>query len=219
MRTITALQVQKKNPNRVSIHLDGEYAFGVDRVVAGWLQVGQVLEEEKIRELQIKDARERALQQAFLYLSYRARSEAEVRGNLQKHAFPEPAIEAAMASLRRDGYVDDAQFARTWVENRVTFRPRSRRALAVELRQKGVTDEAIACALEGLDESELAYSAARAKARKIPAEDWQDFRKKIAGFLARRGFSYAVIDPTLSRLWEQLRSEREPQLQDDEERP
>ena len=59
MKKITALQVQKRNPNRVNIHLDGEFAFGVARIVAAWLRIGQELSEEKIGQLQAEDGRER----------------------------------------------------------------------------------------------------------------------------------------------------------------
>jgi len=75
MKKITALVIQKRNPNRVNLYLDGEYAFGVARIVAAWLRVGAELDEKKIEKLQVEDARERALQQAMLFLSYRARSE------------------------------------------------------------------------------------------------------------------------------------------------
>ena len=64
MKKITALVVQKRNPNRVNVHLDGEYAFGLARIVAVWLRVGQELDEEKLKRLQVEDARERAVQQA-----------------------------------------------------------------------------------------------------------------------------------------------------------
>src|SRR5512144_2074949 len=93
MRKITAIEVQKKSPNRVNIHLDGEFAFGLARIVAAWLRVGQELSEEKIEQLQTEDAREGAFQQAMLFLSYRARSESEIRQNLRKHEFSEPVIE------------------------------------------------------------------------------------------------------------------------------
>jgi regulatory protein len=92
MKKITALTVQKKNPNRVNVHLDGEFAFGMALIVAAWLRVGQELSDEKIEQLQAEDARERALQQAMLFLSYRARSESEIRQNLRKHEIPEPVI-------------------------------------------------------------------------------------------------------------------------------
>ena len=88
MKKITALEVQKNNPNRVNVHLDGEFAFGVARIVAAWLKVGDMMDEEKIQKMRVEDARERAYQQAMLFLSYRARSENEIRKNLRKHETP-----------------------------------------------------------------------------------------------------------------------------------
>jgi regulatory protein len=219
MRKITALQVKKRNPNRVNIHLDGEFAFGVDRIVAAWLQVGETLDEEKIQELQAEDARERAMQQALLFLSFRARSEAEIRQNLRKHEFPQVAIEATLDRLRREGFANDTQFAQAWVENRNTFRPRGRRALTQELRQKGVADSVIQSALEEVDEESLAYNAAQQKARKIHVQDWNGFRKKLSEFLARRGFSYSVIKPIVSKIWDELHPEEEPLYLENEELP
>jgi regulatory protein len=231
MRKITAIQIQKRNPNRVNIHLDGEYAFGLARIVAAWLQVGQTLDEEKIAKLQTEDARERALQQALLFLSYRARSEKEIRQNLSKHEIPEAVIEETLERLRRDGFANDKQFASAWVENRSTFRPRGRRALALELRQKGIDDATIESALEDVDEEALAYEAGQKKARKLkgaalslPAPDrgskgqeWSEFRKKMSEFLARRGFSYSVIAPIVARLWNEFHTEGEEQIYDNEE--
>ena len=159
MKKITAIEVQKRTPNRVNIHLDGQFAFGLARIVAAWLQVGQELSEEKIEQLQLEDARERAYQQAMLFLSYRARSESEIRQNLRKHEIPEPVIEQTLERLRQDGLANDDQFARMWVENRSTFRPRSRRLMAMELRQKGLGNEAVAAAIEHVDDEALAYEA------------------------------------------------------------
>ena len=50
-RKITALKVQKRNKNRVNVYLDNEFAFGLSRIVAGWLKTGQELSEEKILEI------------------------------------------------------------------------------------------------------------------------------------------------------------------------
>ena len=130
MRKITAIQGQKRNPNRVNIHLDGEYAFGLARIVAAWLQVGQVLDDEKIAKLQAEDAREQAMQQALLFLSYRARSEKEIRQNLSKHEIPEAVIEETLERLRRDGFANDKKFASAWVENRSVSHPAPHRGSA-----------------------------------------------------------------------------------------
>ena len=217
MRKITAIQVQKRNPNRVNIHLDGEYAFGLTRIVAAWLQVGQTLDEEKIAKIQAEDAHERAMQQALLFLSYRARSEKEIRQNLSKHEIPEGVIEETLERLRQNGFANDKQFADAWVENRSTFRPRGRRALTLELRQKGIDDSTIESALEDIDEEALAYEAGLKKARKLRVQEWSVFRKKTSEFLARRGFSYSVIAPIVSRLWNEIHTEGEEQIIDNEE--
>ncbi|MDQ3005011.1 MAG: RecX family transcriptional regulator [Chloroflexota bacterium] len=215
MKKITALVVQKRNPNRVNVHLDGEYAFGLARIVAVWLRVGQELDEEKLKRLQVEDARERAVQQALLFLSYRARSESEIRQNLRKHEMPEEVIEETLARLRQDGLANDGQFAQAWVENRSAFRPRSRRMLAMELRQKGLDDEAVSSALEDVDDEPLAYEAAKNRAPRLKALEWADFRKKLSEFLARRGFSYSVIAPVVTRIWNDLNKDEKPDEEED----
>ena len=201
MKKITAIEIQKRSPNRVNIHLDGEFAFGLARIVAAWLRVGQELSEEKIEQLQVEDARERALQQAMLFLSYRARSESEIRQNLRKHEIPEPVIEQTLERLRQNGFANDTQFARVWVENRSAFRPRSRRMMAMELRQKGLDAEAVSSAIESVDDEALAYEAAQKRALRLKSLEWNEFRKKLSEFLARRGFSYSVIAPVVTRIW------------------
>jgi regulatory protein len=201
MKKITAIEVQKRSPNRVNVHLDGEFAFGLARIVAAWLKVGQELSDEKIEQLQAEDARERAYQQAMLFLSYRARSESEIRQNLRKHEIPEAVIEQTLERLKQDGFANDHQFARAWVENRTTFRPRSRRLMAMELRQKGLAEEAVSSAMQDVDDAALAYEAAQKRAPRLKNLEWNDFRKKLSEFLARRGFSYSVIAPVVTRIW------------------
>ena len=215
MKKITALVVQKRNPNRVNVHLDGEFAFGLARIVAVWLRVGQELDEEKLKRLQVEDARERAIQQSLLFLSYRARSESEIRQNLRKHEMPEEVIEETLARLRQDGLANDGQFAQAWVENRSAFRPRSRRLLAMELRQKGLDDEAVSYALEEVDDEPLAYEAAKKRAPRLKDLEWADFRKKLSEFLARRGFSYSIIAPVVIRIWNELQKDEKPYEEED----
>ena len=209
MRKITAIEAQKKRSNRVNIYLDGEFAFGLERITAAWLRVGQELDEKKIEQLQAEDARERALQQALLFLSYRARSESEIRMNLRKHEIPEGVIDETLERLRRDGLANDDQFARAWVENRAIFRPRSRRMMELELRQKGLDDESMKSALNDVDDEALAYEAAQKRAPRFKGLEWNEFRTKLSGFLARRGFSYSVIAPVVTKLWNETHAEEQ----------
>lgn len=208
MKKITALVVQKKNPNRVNVHLDGEFAFGLARITAAWLKVGDTLSDEKIAQLQAEDSREKAFQQAMLFLSYRARSEKEITQNLRKHEYPEEVIAETLERLRGAGLANDDSFARAWVENRSTFRPRSRRALSMELRQKGLDDETIHEAVREVDENALAYETARKRAGRLKGLEWSEFRKKLSEFLARRGFPYPVVASVVTQVWNETNTEQ-----------
>jgi regulatory protein len=208
-KKITALKIQKRNKNRVSVYLDEEYAFGLSRIVAGWLSVGDQLSEEKIQDLLAKDGIEVALQKALNFLSYRPRSEKEVRQNLKiKHDIDEGIIDQIIERLKRGGLVDDENFAELWVENRSEFRPRGSHALRMELRQKGISEQTISDALAEIDEETLALKAARKQARKYNQLEWFEFRKKLTGFLARRGFNYGVIAEVTPKVWEEISSQQ-----------
>jgi regulatory protein len=201
MKKITALEPQKNHPNRVNVYLDDEFAFGLSKIVAAWLKVGQTLDEAKIEKLQVEESREAAYQQAMLFLGFRARSEAEIHKNLEKREFHPAVIEETLQRLREEKLVNDDEFAGSWVANRSEFRPRSKRALAMELKRKGLTEAAIQSATEALDESALAYAAAQKRVRRLEGMEWIEFRKKLGEYLARRGFAYEVVAPTVKRLW------------------
>ncbi len=204
---ITALKVQQRNPQRINIFLDDEFAFGLSRITAAWLHVGQELNEEKIAQLKAEDEGEVAYQRAVRLLERRPRSETEIRRSLQSHRIKEEVIDETLKRLRRSGLVNDAQFANLWVENQTEFRPRSRKALAYEMRRRGLSSTAIDQALEQIspeDEQELAYQAACKQARKLKGLEWAEFRQKMAGFLARRGFSYETSVPVIQRTWREL---------------
>ena len=217
-RRITTLKLQKRNPNRVNVYLDGEYAFGLSRIVAAWLRVGQVLNEQKISELQQQDTIEVALQKAIQFISYRPRTKFEIQKKLSELGYTEPAITTVMERLESAGLVKDTQFARLWVENRNSLRPRSRRLLALELQQKGVAEDAIQDALTDCDQDEeLAYRAAQARSRRLQGLDWESFRRKLGGFLGRRGFSYTTMTPVIRQVWSELQSSEGANLFDDED--
>jgi len=200
-RKITGLKVQKKNPNRVNVYLDGEFAFGLSRITAAWLEIGLPLDEEKILELQSEDEAEMAYQKAIHFLSYRPRSRREIMDNLSKHDYSMEASGKVVERLEQQGLVDDDAFAKTWVENRSEFRPRGRRALRMELRQKGIEPDLIDSVLEDLDEDCLAYRAAIKQSRKYMDLDWQDYRKKMIAYLARRGLNYGIAADVVQKVW------------------
>lgn len=203
MLTVTRLETQKKNPQRLNVYLDGEFAFGISRAAAPWLAEGDQLTQDKVQDLKRSDLLERAYQRALNYLSYRTRSAQEIRLNLSKKEFPEDIIQEVLEKLRQSSLVDDRAFARTWIENRSQFKPRGKRALTVELIRKGVSREIIDEELEALDEDLLALNCARAKAAKFQHLDLDAFQKKMYSYLNRRGFSYQTCRETVLKVWEE----------------
>jgi len=198
---VTALQVQQRNKERVNVYLDGEYAFSLTLIEAVQLHKGQTLSEDEIATLRDSDAVNRAVDSAARFLANRPRSTTEVRRNLAKKDTPETVIDQAIARLEQMGYLDDTAFARYWLENRNTFKPRGPLALRYELRQKGVPDSIIDAVLEdGLDVDAAAYKAAQQKARRLRGLTRQQFQNKLGGFLQRRGFSYAVSRDVIEQI-------------------
>lgn len=200
---ITALEVQKRDKERVNVFLDGEYAFSLSLIHAAPLRKGQTLTDQEINQLKSQDQLQRAVDQAARFLSYRPRSSTEIRDNLKKR-FDETTIDAAIEKLAELNYLDDRAFARYWVENRDTFKPRSTSALRYELRQKGLEHAVIDEVLNDFDNLSSAYRAAEAKVRRFRNLTETEFRNKISSYLQRRGFDYATIREAIAQLVDDL---------------
>ena len=201
-KKITGLKVQKRNHKRLNVYLDGDFAFGLSRYVGAWLQVGQELTEEKISELLIEDTLESAYQKSIKFIGYRVRSTSEVERHLRNKGVEDTVINQVIERLEEKGLLNDTSFAQTWIDNRNEFRPRSHRLLASELRSKGIAAEIIQDTLETTTpEEELAYLAAMKRVRRYEQLEWQDYKRKLGSYLARRGFSYNVIKPVIEQIW------------------
>ena len=208
-KTITEISAQKRNRRRVNISLDGSYAFSLDRLTAAWLQVGRELSDAEIEKLQTRDEVEIGVSQALNLLSHRSRSVAEMTRYLEGKGYAPETIRAVLARLDEEGLLNDDRFAREWIENRNTFRPRSQSQLKAELRFKGLAESSIESALEesGVDDATLAMAAARKQAHRYISSDYEIYRKKLGNALLRRGFSYATVNETLRTLWNEMQQD------------
>jgi regulatory protein len=202
--TITALEVQKRNKERVNVYLDDEYAFSLEALKAASLRKGQTLTETEVDALRGEDEVARAVETAARFLAYRPRSVAEVRRNLVEKDTPDEVIDAALQRLHDMRYLDDHAFATFWVENRSQFKPLSPRALRYELRQKGVADTIISEVLSSVNPHESAYRAAESHARRLRGNSKDVFRHKLDVFLQRRGFSHQAAREVIEQLIEDL---------------
>ncbi len=202
MAIVTDLTAQKRDRDRVNVFLDGQFSFGLAASVAAELRVGQQLSEADIEELKSRELFEKVKQNALGLVSLRPRSEYEVRSHLRRKSYEEGAVDHAVAYLERFDLLNDVAFANYWVEQRETFRPRSRFALSQELRQKGISRDVIEAALEEVDEMAGARRAAEKKTHRWAGLPEHEYKKKMAGFLQRRGYSYEVIKEVLEDSWQ-----------------
>lgn len=204
----------KRHPRRerVRIHVDGEdevrFELALDLALREGLAPGVELEPARLEALEREDQGFRAREAALNLLSVRARSTAELRQRLQRKEFAAPVVEATMEFLAERGYLDDAEFARSFVRDRVRLRPRGRIGLLQELRRKGVAGPVAEAAVEAvmeaedIDEAALARDAAEAWARRNRSairkgarsrEDRLRLRNRLYAHLARRGFAPDAI--------------------------
>jgi regulatory protein len=205
--TITRLEVQKRNDQRVNVYLDGAYAFGLTLEEAMKLHKGQVLTAAEIEALRNEDDVIKAVDRAARFIAYRPRSEQEVRRNLKEKDVDPVVIDKAIERLYNLGYLDDLAFAAFWVKDRNTFKPTSPRALRYELKQKGVPESVIAEVLEEVEAGDAAYRAAQSQVRKLSRYDKDTFRQKLNGFLQRRGFSFSDARSAIEQLIAELEEE------------
>ena len=151
----------------------------------------------------LESSYQKARNAALRLLSYRSRSEKEVQRRLQGR-FSEETVERTVSELRNQGLLDDEAFAKEWREKRETFRPRGPAVIKQELQRLGVDREVIRETLSGFDASANAYQAGSKYAAKLSLEDGAGFRRKLGGFLHRRGFEGEVLGQTVERLWREL---------------
>jgi regulatory protein len=206
---ITRLEPQKNHAERLNVHVDGAFrlALAAEIVLAEGLRVGDEISEARVAELEARDQTWKAREAALHLLAFRPRTAAELRRRLREKGYAPEVADAVVERLGEMGMVDDAQFAEMFVRDRVRLRPHGRRRLTQELRAKGVDGERAQAAIddvlerENATETDLARQAA-AKWRARPGEDRQASRRRLYGFLARRGFGtdaiMAVLDEALS---------------------
>ena len=143
------------------------------------------------------------LDAAYRYLSYRPRSEAEIRQWLHRRGFASEVAEEAIAKLREQNLSDDFAFAQFWKDNRLSFRPKSKRLIEKELRDKKVATEIIEQMTADINDEEIAYKLGSSRMQALAHLDYPDFLRRLSNYLGYRGFSYEVIKHTITVLWQE----------------
>lgn len=200
---VTGISARKRERGRFTIAIAGAPAFTLSEEILfrSRLQIGDEVDSAAITRLLADDDIARSTEAALHFLAYRARSEQEVRDRLKRGGFSPEAIDATIARLNEWRYLDDADFARRWVESRARGKPRGQRLLRQELRQKGIDAETSrhVIAEADLDEVSAATDLARKRLHTMASEDPVAIRRKIGAYLARRGYGFDVVRKALEQ--------------------
>ncbi len=207
MGTITALRSNDRK-KQTDVFIDGLFSFAIatELAITNRLEVGRTLSVGQIKELKEADLQHSCFDAALHFLSYRPRSEKEVRQRLRRRGFNGKVIDEVILKLSERRLIDDAAFSEYWRNNRLSFSPRSVRQIKLELRQKGVAAETADDALKDLDDDNSVYEAGLKKARRLSGLDYDDFRRRLYDYLRRRGFNYENVKGAVVRLWEEKQS-------------
>lgn len=204
-RRITDIRTQTKDDTRVSVFVDGEFAFGCHQDVAAkhGLRTGQRLTPEMQQEIEVDENIVQAKQTAFTYLAHKPRTETEVRRKLRRKDIGNRVIDEVIERLHELDYLDDEQYARDYAHNRFSNKGYGPIRIERELIDRGIdrhlAEKTVAEFFEEENEMEAAREQARKRWPRVAGE--QDIRKqkrKLFGYLQRRGFSpdviYQVVD-------------------------
>jgi regulatory protein len=205
--TITRLVAQKKNPDRVSVFVDGAFAFGIykDLVLEFGLKKGREISVEEAETILKADALLIARSRALKYLAHKPRTRDEVRKKLRDSGLEAESIERVLDRIAAMGLLDDAAYAHDYVKSRINSRGYGPERIRRELIRRGVdsdlVEEALREELEGYDLLEVARSQANRRWEVLKREpDPLKRRRRLAGYLQRRGFDYDVVRSVVEAL-------------------
>jgi regulatory protein len=195
---ITAIKQQVKRAGRYSIFVDEKYTFSLSEnaLLDQKIRIGQEVSPAELQDFKDASKLDKAYNLTLSYVARRPRSEWELRDYFRRKDIDEDAGEQILARLKNFGYIDDAKFARSWVENRRLLKPVSRRRLMLELRQKHVADDIVRQILED-DETTDSDTLVQLVERKRKQSRYQD-DTKLMQYLVRQGYSYSDVKSVLS---------------------
>ena len=193
---ITKIEPQKRKPGRKNIYIDGQFGVGVsnETVIRFQLRKGDEITPRLLKEMESAEGLAEMKNVALRFLTHRPRTIHEVRQKLLTKKFAEKEIERVLKNLRESGLLDDRQFAGMYIRDQLASQPMGKLLLRQKLRRLGVekqlADEVLGETFQSISSEETVRRSVE-KFLKMRAGTIKDpivFRRRLAGFLARRGF-------------------------------
>lgn len=198
MNEITEITPQVKDKRRCNIYVDGRFYCGLtlEATVKNRLKVGQIIDPERLSEIQLESERNTAFDKALTHMSATQKTEKQMRDFLQKKGYLSAVVEYVIEKLHSYNFLNDGEYAESYVES--AAKRKGGRLIRMELREKGVSDEKIDNALGGLDE-EREIQTAREILQKYMRGKTSDIEtlQKAFRYLMGKGFDYEIIKSAL----------------------
>ena len=194
------MRSKKKRKDRYNIYIDDEFRFGVDEntLIRFDLQKGKEIGEEEIENIENEEVVVKAFNSAIRSLKLRDHSEKEIKDKLRQKEFNNSVIEKAIAKLYKLDFLNDERFARIWVSDRIKLKPKGKKALEIELKQKGVHSNIIEKVLEKSfgenGELELAKKVFAKADKKYSGLGSKEKKQKITEYMMRKGFRWGEVE-------------------------
>ncbi|OLS02538.1 regulatory protein RecX [Tissierella creatinophila] len=200
---ITDIEPQRKK-DRVNIYIDHKFAFGLSLELKYIydLKIDKDIDDDFIENVLKEEEARKAINTALNFLSYRQRSEREIRNKLKEKGYEKDYIERAIYFCKNQNYIDDESFAVNFVKDKINLNKFGTQRLKRELILKGIDGDIIESVLveEDDDEYERALQIATKKYSTYKDDDKNKIYRKLGGFLQRKGYSFDIVNKILKEL-------------------
>lgn len=203
MGRITAISSQRRNPDRYSIFIDGEFVLGIDKktVEDMDLRVGKLVDEKDLKKITSQEELNKAQAYALMLLGYRERSLREIKIRMRQKGYEEKLVEKVVKYLKDRNLINDKRFTQLWAESRIK-KGYGRWRIQSELEQKGVNgeiaDEILKDLYSGIDEVQVALDLVEKK--RWVSKEPPRLTERVSNLLRRRGFSFEVISNVVEKI-------------------
>lgn len=202
---ITKIERQTRIPHRYHLYIDECFACSVheDVLIKYRLMKGIEIDAVKLQRILHEEEIQRAYLDSIRLLSSRLRSEHEMRTRLKQKDYTDEIVDETIHRLHKEQYLNDILFAEQLAKQRLESQKKGRHWIRQELQQKGISKDKIQMTIEHVDgqtEFQMAYQLAEKRYSKEMKHDPLKARRKIAGFLQRRGYPGSIITKVLNRL-------------------
>lgn len=210
MPEVTLLKPQK-NGKRVNVYLDGVFGFGIDldNLVLSHIKIGTVLSNEEVEKIVRKAEFQKSLDKLLKFAMLRPRSEKEIDDYLKRKKVHESMWEDLFEKLEHFELLDDAKFAKWWVDQRLAFKKISAKVLKLELFKKGIKKEIVNDVLNEtpINEEKMAKDLLEKRSYRWEGLEPRVAKQKKFQYLAGKGFDFEVVKKILSSEVDELKSD------------